>query len=196
MRQRAARIGQPPSRGRCFLYLFPCHWEDLAKLGISRDPLRRIAELHPRWFDFFDLDAGWLVELDRVREARALELGLHHALAEYHAVAPLTVRGEAGGHTEWLRGAAAALAAAVAGLRAQGHGVSAPLRPWMQATLEADSARLYAWSQAMLDAGVLEAGAPPALRQQLRDALDACSALGLPLRARLPEAVWAWYAGA
>ena len=56
-----------PSRGRCFLYVFPCDWEDLLKLGISRDPLDRVQALHPRWFEFFDLGRGFLVEFYRVR---------------------------------------------------------------------------------------------------------------------------------
>ncbi|HVI26710.1 MAG TPA: GIY-YIG nuclease family protein [Xanthomonadaceae bacterium] len=188
------RSGTVPSRGRCFLYVFPGHWEDLLKLGISRDPLQRIRTLHPRWFGFFDLDAGWLVELERVREARALELSLRHALAEHRAVAPLTVREAAGGHTEWLRGAGAALRAEADALRARGHRLHAPLREWLRGALDADSQRLFAWSQAMLDAGVLEDPSPRAnLRQAVRDALDACTALGIALEDRLPERVWAWY---
>jgi len=30
------------SRGRCFLYVFPCAYEDLLTLGFSRDPLQRL----------------------------------------------------------------------------------------------------------------------------------------------------------
>lgn len=188
------RAGTVPSRGRCYLYVFPGHWEDLLKLGISRDPLQRIRTLHPRWFEFFDLDAGWLVELERVREARALELSLRHALSAHRAVAPLTVREDAGGHTEWLRGAAAALRAEAEALQARGHRLHAPLRDWLRDALDVDSQRLFAWTQAMLDAGVLEDPTPRAdLRQAVRDALDACTALGVPLEERLPERVWAWY---
>ena len=42
--------------GRVFTYVFPCAWEDYAKIGFSRDPLGRISALHRRWFEFFDLD--------------------------------------------------------------------------------------------------------------------------------------------
>lgn len=190
------RTGGTPSRGRCYLYVFPGYWEDLLKLGISRDPLERIRSLHPRWFEFFDLDAGWLVELDRVREAQALELALKHALAAHRAVAPLTVREEAGGHTEWLRGAGARLWVEAGALQAQGHRVHAPLRPWLRDALAADSERLFAWTQAMADADVLEEPAARGdLRQAVRDALDACVALGIPLETRLPDRVWGWYRG-
>src|SRR5690606_40286623 len=44
--------------GRCFAYVFPCAWEDHCKIGFSGDPLGRISALHPRWFGFFDLEAG------------------------------------------------------------------------------------------------------------------------------------------
>ncbi len=66
--------------GRVFAYVFPCAWEDYAKIGFSRDPLGRITALHRRWFEFFDLDAGLLVEAENEREARDLELRLRTPL--------------------------------------------------------------------------------------------------------------------
>lgn len=182
-----------PARGRSYLYVFPCGWEDLCKLGISRDPLARLQALHPRWFAFFDLERGHLVELDRVRDARDLELTLGHALAEHRAVAPITVRVAAGGHTEWYRGAGAALDAMMAALGAEGHVVQ-PLRPWLCSALEARSDRLFDWAEAMLDVDVLEAGvgATPAERA-VRDALDACAALDIDVATRVSERVMDWY---
>ena len=181
------------ARGRCYLYVFPCGWEDLCKLGISRDPLDRLQALHPRWFEFFELDRGLLVELDRVREARDLELSIAHALAEHKAVAPLTVRTAAGGHTEWYRGAASRLDMAFDMLRAQGH-LLHPLRPWLRDALEARSDRLFSWTQAVLDPDALESGTctVPA-HLAVRDALDACTALGIDIAPRIPDAVLAWY---
>ncbi|HSR65710.1 MAG TPA: GIY-YIG nuclease family protein [Xanthomonadaceae bacterium] len=191
------RSGRIPSRGRCFLYVFPCGWEDLLKLGISRDPLDRLQALHPRWFEFFDLDRGHVVEFDRVREARAQELSLGHRLAEHRAVAPLTVRAAAGGHTEWFRGASAQLDEAMQAFAAAGHAVHAPLRPWLREALQARGALLYSWTQAALDADDLAAGdAGLPHRQAVRDALDACDALGVALEPLLPEAVLAWHRGA
>ena len=46
-------------------YVFPRAWEDHCKIGFSHDPLSRIQQLHPRWFEFFDLDAGAIIETDR-----------------------------------------------------------------------------------------------------------------------------------
>ena len=66
----------------CFVYVAPCAWEDLLKVGHSRDPLARLEAFHRRWYETFDPDLAWLVELDRVREAAALELALRRRLAE------------------------------------------------------------------------------------------------------------------
>ena len=182
-----------PSRGRCYLYVFPCGWEDLCKLGISRDPLDRLQALHPRWFEFFDLERGMLVELDRVREARDLELSLGHALAEHNAVAPLTVREAAGGATEWYRGAATRVEAAFRDLGVKGH-LLHPLRPWLRTTLEARTERLFAWTQAVLDPDTLASrGCVLTEHRAVRDALDACTALGIDIAPRIPDAVLAWY---
>jgi hypothetical protein len=182
-----------PGRGRCYLYVFPCDWEDLCKLGISRDPLERLQALHPRWFEFFDLERGLLVELDRVREARDLELALGHALAEHNAVAPLTIRAAAGGHTEWYRGASSRLAVELDALRERGHVMHA-LRPWLRSALEARSDRLYAWTQASLDVDALESSScvMPEHRA-VRDALDAHRALDLDVAPWVPDRVLAWY---
>lgn len=182
-----------PARGRCYLYVFPCGWEDLCKLGISRDPLERVQALHPRWFEFFDVERGMLVELDRVREARDLELALGHALVEHNAVAPLTVNDEAGGRTEWYRGASARFAVELEALRERGHVLHA-LKPWLGEALAARTDRLYSWTQASLDVDALDTGrcALPAHRA-VRDALDAYVALGLDVAPWVPEPVLAWY---
>jgi hypothetical protein len=182
-----------PARGRCYLYVFPCGWEDLCKLGISRDPLERLQALHPRWFEFFDLERGMLVELDRVREARDLELALGHVLAEHNAMAPLTICAAAGGHTEWYRGASSRLAMELDVLGERGHVLHA-LRPWLTSTLAGRCDRLYGWTQASLDVDALESSscALPAHRA-VRDALDAHGALGIDIAPWVPDAVLAWY---
>ena len=81
-----------PSEGACYLYVLPCAYEDLLKLGFSRQPLARMQALQPRWFEFFDLDRALLVETDTVREARRLELDFGRRLRAHGAPAPLTVR--------------------------------------------------------------------------------------------------------
>ncbi len=78
-----AHSGPPvPIDGRSFAYVFPCAWEDHCKIGFSSDPLARIASLHRRWFEFFDLEGGALVEAESVRDARDLELELRAGLGE------------------------------------------------------------------------------------------------------------------
>jgi len=206
----------PPSPvaidGRCFAYVFPCRWEDHCKIGFSSDPLGRIGALHRRWFEFFDLERGALVEAESVLDARELELALRAGLREHNAPAPLAIPVQAGGHTEWFRGAEALVTARVASLARHGYRVH-PLRGWLQAMLESRADRLHEWTLSQLgldaqglDGSVLEAcngdahgaGVPvgaSAAGQRVRDALDACAALDIELRARLPDAVWRWYSG-
>jgi hypothetical protein len=186
-----------PSRGRCYLYVFPCAWEDHCKLGFSRDPLSRLQALHRRWFELFDLDRGLLVETDTVREARDLELELGRPLIDHNAPAPLTVRREAAGHTEWYRGASALLEQAGDMLLRRGHVVHAPLRAWLQPELRRRSDQLYAWTQAQLTPDELDDGrtGPTPSQRLVRDALDACDALAIDLEPLLPPRVLRWYRG-
>lgn len=181
------------SRGRCFLYVAPCHWEDLLKIGHSRDPLGRFQAFHPRWYDLFDPDRAWFVELDHVREASAIELSLRRALAEHNAPAPLTVRREAAGQGEWFRGAEGAVEAARRQLEAEGHLLHAPARQWLRAGLLARMDQLHAWTAAMLDVDALEApvAATPASRA-VRDALDAYAAFGIDMAGAVPPEVARW----
>lgn len=182
--------------GYCFVYVFPCVWEDHCKIGFSRDPLSRIQALHRRWFEFFDLDRAMLVETETVRDARDLELELRRPLAMHNAPAPLTVRREAAGHTEWFRGASSQLQQAVRLLEQRGHVVHAPLRRWLQTALLARSDRLYAWTQAQLSASELDTPAGRARAQgMLRDTLDAYAALQIDLEPLLPIEVNRWYRG-
>jgi len=184
------------SRGRCHLYVLPCAYEDLLKLGFSRDPLARMQALHPRWFEFFDLDRGFLVETESVPDARRLELDRRRALEAHNAPAPLTVREEAGGQREWYRGAYDALAAYADMLATRGHTVHAPLRPWLRQALAARAELLFSWTQAMLDADSLDARiATTPVQRAVRDALDAHVALGIDLAPLLPPAVLRWHRG-
>ena len=186
--------GHVPSRGRCHLYVLPCAWEDLCKLGFSRDPLARMEALHPRFFELFDLGRGMLVETDTVAEARAFETRLRRELVAHNAPAPLTIRAQAGGHREWYRGAAVLLATATDALAAQGYRVHAPLRPWLRDALLQRSDRLYSWTEAMLSPDELQglAGWTPA-QQRVRDALDAWTAMELDVMPFLPPKVRGWH---
>ncbi len=183
-----------PSRGRCYLYVLPCAYEDILKLGFSRDPLGRMQTLHPRWFEFFDLDHAFVIATDTVREAQDLELGLGGVIAPHNAPAPLVVRLQAAGHTEWYRGAYDMLEATARSLAAGGYLLHAPLRPWIRHALMARSDLLFSWSMAMPSPNELEQPTLRTLHQRtVRDALDARVALGLPIEPWLPERVLAWY---
>ncbi|SEL84860.1 hypothetical protein SAMN05428989_2676 [Pseudoxanthomonas sp. GM95] len=179
--------------GRYFTYVFPCAWEDFCKIGFSRDPLVRIGQLHPRWYEFFDLQAGMLVEADREREARDLELALRRPLRAHRAPAPMTIAVRAGGKTEWVRGANAALAEAVHALAAQGHRVHR-LEDWLRAALLARSDRLHDWAEAQLTLDETDGLAGQTrVQQQLRDVLDGYRALGLDPQPFLSPRIARWY---
>ena len=188
------------SRGPCHLYVFPCAYEDLLKLGFSRDPLSRLQQLHPRWFEFFDLDRAFLVEAETVRDARDLELGLARVVAEHNAPAPLVIRREAAGQTEWYRGAYEALETTGQALGAGGYVLHAPLRAWVRERLVERSDRLFSWTLAMLPPEERERtphaqGTITAARQRaVRDVLDAHDVLGVDLGPLLPPEILHWHA--
>lgn len=193
------RPWRPAASGPSFVYVLPCLGEDLLKLGMSRDPLDRARSLHPRWFDFFDLDAARLVETDSVREARAIETRLKKALRAHNAPAPLLVSTVAGGRTEWFRGALSMLERETDALRAAGLSVHTPARPWLRDALALRGGLLFHWSASMLEAidpdfaPPLSSRPPTALERTLRDALDACDALGVDVEALVGEAVLRWW---
>lgn len=188
------------SRGRAFVYVLPCRDEDLLKIGFSRDPLKRMRSLHPRFFDFFDLDRAFLVATDRVRDARRIERALLTELADRRSPAPLVVPDAAAGYTEWHRGAYLdALAMARTLAAGEGLALHAPLCAWLREIFTERGALLYAWSAKMLEAIEYERhNAPPsprprALERALREALDGFVALGIDIEPLVPGAVFSWH---
>lgn len=186
------------SEGRCYLYVLPCAYEDLLKLGFSRNPLSRAQALQPRYFEFFDLERALAVETETVRDARALELRLRRALVDYNAPAPLTVRVEAAGHSEWYRGAYETIDSHTRDWESAGHIVHRPLRSWLARELAAQSDLLFDRASELLtqlqgETDLLEQPALARLRRNLLDTLDAHAAFGIDLAPRLPEALLRWY---
>lgn len=176
-----------------FTYVFPCAWEDHCKVGFSRDPLARIGQLHPRWFEFFDLQRGLLVEAETERDARDVELLLRRPLSAHRAPQPLTISHAAGGWTEWLRGADESLGVAVEELRLQGYPVHAPLAAWLSDRLRSRLDLLYDWC-ALLPPDALECmTVTSAAQRNVRDTLDAHAALGVRFANAIPPAVLDWY---
>lgn len=184
--------------GRACLYVLPCAYEDHAKLGIATDPLARMQAFSPRWYEFFDLDSGWLAEAGSVREARNWETRWKRALREHAAPPPLQVPAQAAGHTEWFRGALAALQEARGELVAQGFVVHTPLRGWVARRLQAQRERLETGEQAAIarygapDVWLPAAISPPLAA--LRDALDAYAVVGVRLDDAVSPALQDWLA--
>jgi hypothetical protein len=193
------RPWRPAASGPSFLYVLPCLGEDLLKLGMSRDPLDRFQSLHPRWYDFFDLDATHLVETDSVRDARVIEMRLRKALRAHNAPAPLLGSAAAGGKTEWYRGALDTLKFETETLQGAGLRVHVPARLWLRDALAARRSLLFDWSSRMLEAIDPDFATPlssrPAtgLERTLRDALDAYDAFGIELEPLLPDPVLRWW---
>ena len=177
-----------------FAYVFSCAWEDHCKIGFSRDPLARIGQLHPRWFEFFDLASGFLVEAETERDARDLELELRRPLGDHRAPQPIMVRDAAGGRTEWVRGALGMLACAGDALALRGHVVHVPVYAWLREAMGARRPLLYEWTIAQL--GTHPACGPPPVSacRSVRDMLDACAALDVPLEGALSPEIARWYA--
>jgi hypothetical protein len=185
-----------PNRGPAFLYVLPCAYEDLLKLGHSRDPLARMQAMHARWFEFFDLERGFAVATETVRDAQRLELHHGRALASHAAPAPLLFQASAGGATEWYRGAYPALHAAAQALQTVGHVLHAPLRDWARTRLLAQADRLHHWT-GLLDPDALEARGAQArasiAQRRVVDVLDAYLALEIDLAPFLSDPVMQWH---
>ncbi len=184
------------SPGRCFVYVWPCAYEDLVKLGFSRDPIGRLQALHRRYFEFFDLDRAFLIETETVRDARRLELLLAQGVALHNAPAPLVVRAEAAGHTEWYRGASSQLSHAASDLGAAGFTLHMPAREWLRQSLIQRGDQLFSWSRDIFGAIEWErlTGEPASQTQWiLCDTLDAYEAFNIDLEPFVPPAVWRWH---
>lgn len=186
------------SEGASYLYVLPCMGEDLLKLGFSRHPLQRMQALHTRYFEFFDLDLAFLVEAETVRDARDLELSLGHAIALHSAPVPLLVREDAGGHSEWYRGALAVLETEIAALADRGFTVHHPLRPWLRRELLRGRDELFTWASNLLvglegEPDWLDQPQMALLRRHALDTLDAFAALDIPVSGVLPDALARWY---
>lgn len=186
------------AKGRSYVYMLPCRDQDLLKIGFSREPLVRFRTLHRRFFDYFDLDRGLLVEVDRVAQARGIEREILLRHAQERSPAPLVIADRAAGYSEWLRGVEPEVSARLREFAAcEGYPLHA-LRVWLRQMFEGSSDRLYDWSLRMLEAAeyeafnVPEAFASGQARRALIYAMDACEAVGIDVNTVFPDAVVAW----
>lgn len=189
------------SRGKAYVYVLPCRDEDLLKVGFSRDPFTRFSTLHRRFFDFFDLERGFLLDAERVVDARRIERRLIEAFPEQRAMVPLVVPVSAAGHTEWYRGVHADVAAMLDDIaRTEGLDLDRSLVPWLRGYLEARADLLHDWSARIVDTlGWATHNAPDdpdarRLNRALIDTLDMFIAAGMDVEPRLPRHVIDWYA--
>lgn len=178
----------PTAMPACYLYILPLPNEDLAKVGISVDPLARVRAFAPRYYECFDLEHSGLVGYDSVAEARRRETALHRRLRAWNATAPLTVPLRAGGHTEWFRGALAILHDEAEADRAAGHLVHLPAGDWWRHRLRQEQAQLYEWIEQYLHDVPAQELPGTALWQGIVDVLDAWPAMGLGVDEVLPDA--------
>ncbi|MCF7222223.1 GIY-YIG nuclease family protein [Marilutibacter chinensis] len=126
------------------VYVLACAgFEDVLKVGMSRQPLVRWQSFHPRWFEIFELESSCLIRLDSRRESRACETRFHRDLAAHRCPAPLAMPMLAGGHSEWYRGAWARAHELAAGCEAAGLPVERDLRRWAARQMAAEQPRLY-----------------------------------------------------
>ncbi|QBB70615.1 hypothetical protein ELE36_09690 [Pseudolysobacter antarcticus] len=157
-----------------------------------------MAAFHPRYFEFFDLNRAFAIELDNVSEARRMERFLAASLHEHRAPAPLLVRDAAAGYTEWYRGAYGLLEQQGRRAQHEGHILHMPFKRWVRDQLEIRSELLFDWSQRMLDEIALDTSIggldSAALRRTLSDAVDALVAFKLPPERYVPTTILEWHA--
>jgi hypothetical protein len=172
----------------------------LLKVGFSRDPFTRFSTLHRRFFAFFDLERGLLLDAERVIDARRIERRLIESFPEQRAMAPLVVPVSAAGNTEWYRGVHAEVAALLEDIAgAEGLNLSRSLTPWLRGYLEARADLLHDWSTRIVDTLDWAAHNSPddpdaeRLRRVLIDTLDMFVAAGVAVEPRLPRRVVDWY---
>jgi hypothetical protein len=189
------------SRGKAYVYVLACRDEDLLKVGFSRDPFTRFSTLHRRFFDFFDLERGMLLDAGRVVDARRIERRLIETFAERHAMAPLVVPKSAAGHTEWYRGVHADVAALLEDIATvEGLDLNRSLVLWLRGYLEARSDLLHDWSARIVDTLDWAANNAPddpdakRLQRALIDTMDMFVAAGLRVERLVPDQVTEWYA--
>lgn len=173
----------------CHLYVLPLVHEDIAKVGISVDPLTRVRAFAARYYECFDLGRSIVIGFDRVVDARRRETQLHRQLRPWNAPPPLVDALRAGGVTEWYRGCASILQAEAERDAGRGHPVWMPALDWWKQRLLDERPLLYEWAEQCLRDVPEDDPPAPAVWSRIVDVLDAWPALGLGVEEALPPHV-------
>ena len=198
------QVDEPPgfpqrlSKGRAFVYVIPCRDDTRFKIGFARDPIGRWRSFHPRFYTYFDLQRGLLLETTRVAEARAIEQLLLSGFRPFEAPAPLDIAAAAAGSSEWLRGVLDDVVADTITLAAaRGLALHRPASAWLRTYLLERRELLFDWSTRLLEQVEYERehgdpSCPPVAARTLQDTLDAYAIAGIDLADHLPPAVARW----
>jgi hypothetical protein len=186
-------------KGRAFVYVLPCRDDTRFKVGFAREPIDRWRSFHARFYTYFDLQRGLLLETTRVAEARAIERRLLSEFRAFEAPAPVDIAAAAGGSSEWLRGVLDdVVAEAVTLASARGLVLHRPASAWLRMHLLERRELLFDWSTRLLEQVEYERehgdpSCPPLAARALRDTLDAYAIAGIDLADHLPAAVARWH---
>jgi T5orf172 domain len=178
-----------------FVYVAPARYEDILKLGFSYDPCDRVRSFHERYFEYFDLEGGFVLAATDEKDARRIERLLAESLADHRARAPLVIAEAAGGYTEWYRGALAAVVhAATTLVRDGGYEPLQSFAERMRQRLLLERELLFEHSTAMLDAidALGDDAQGMTVGRRLRARLDAYTALKIEVMEHLPDTVRFW----
>lgn len=182
------------SRGPAAVYVLPHRGEEFLKLGFSRDPLARMQNLHPRYFEFFEIEHAILIETPRVKDARAVETELKRQLVEHRAPAPLDIRHDAGGESEWYRGAYESIVAKLGAYEVMGYAIFREGRTPFAARLRKQCAQTFEWAvlqwRAVNEGDVFSVARA---KRALSDALDAYRWFGIDIDDIVPRDVADWH---
>jgi hypothetical protein len=173
-----------------FVYVVPARFEDILKIGFSRDPCHRIRSFHKRYFEYFDLDRGFLIAANDEKDARRIERLLALRFSDHRTHAPLVIEQAPGGVTEWYRGASPLVLQVCTQIVVdEGYPplISAAAR--IRQELLREREHLFEHATAVLDAVDGLGGDLIALdiASAFRNSMDAFRAFDIPVAAYLPE---------
>jgi len=173
-----------------FVYVIPARFEDILKIGFSRDPFHRIRSFHPRYFEYFDLDRGFLITANDEKDARRIERLMAQRFADHRTHAPLVIERLPGGSTEWYRGAYSLVLQASTQLVADsGYPPLVSIATRVREELLREREYLFEHATAVVDAvdGLGEDARALDIVAAFRNSLDAFRAFDIAVDEHLPE---------